>query len=304
MRILCLGDIHLRYHRPENRLDDYFETQFRKLEWVFDLAVKERCKVVIMPGDVFDSSTASYIVTGRFAHLLYRYRKEFKVLAVYGQHDLRFHSSQKENTPLFALAQTGLIRILSENPYTLFNVNFYGASWGEEVPEIKTEGMNVLATHRMVIKDEKLWPTQDEFETSYQLLRRYRFDLIVCGDNHTFFTDSYKGRWLVNCGSLCRMRVDQFDHEPSVVIYDTKMKDIAIYSVPIESSEKVLNLNVYREKGRDLDMEEFVKSLSSAEEVRLDFLSNLWAYVERSKVEEDVVEALKELLRSVEVEDG
>jgi len=297
MKILCFGDIHLRYRKPENRLDDYFETQFKKLRWAFDLAVKEKCKVVIMPGDVFDTATASYAVTSRFMFELYKYRKEFRVLAVYGQHDLRFHSTQRENTPLYAVASAGLIHILSSKPFTLFGCNFYGASWEEEIPKVETQSPNVLVTHRMVIKDEKLWSTQDEFETSYQLLRRTKFDLIVCGDNHTFFVDNYEGRWLVNCGSLCRMKVDQVGHKPAVVIYDTKTREAKIHYIPVEPAEKVLNLKVYEKKEKDLAIEAFVESLSSAEEVSLDFLSNLWAYVEKNKVEQGVVDALKEMLR-------
>ena len=301
MKILCLGDLHLRYRRPEYRIDDFFVTQFNKLQWVFDLAVREKCKVVIMPGDVFDSFSASYLVVSTFLFHLWRYSKQFKTLAVYGQHDMRYHSTRIDNTPLHTVESSGLLKVLDHNPYQLFDSVFYGASWGCEIPQVKTEGTNILVTHRMVIKSDKLWEGQSDFEYSRRLLRTTGYDLIVSGDNHNFFVDEYKGRFLINCGSLCRMKTDQAEHKPSVVVYDTKAKDIKVFEIPVEPAEKVFDLATSeKKKEKEKMIEVFVDSLSESKELGLDFMSNLWKFVRDNNVSEEVVKVIEEVLKSEE----
>ena len=51
--ILC-ADIHLMESTPICRLDDFVEqTQWRKLQWLKDLAIKHNCPV-LCSGDLFD----------------------------------------------------------------------------------------------------------------------------------------------------------------------------------------------------------------------------------------------------------
>ena len=42
MKFLITGDLHLRASNPENRIDNFFETQLSKVEQIFQIATKNR----------------------------------------------------------------------------------------------------------------------------------------------------------------------------------------------------------------------------------------------------------------------
>ena len=70
-------------------------------------------------------------------------------------------------------------------------------------------------------KEDTLWPGQVATDGLGQLEKQKEFDLILTGDNHQSFCITSNGRWLLNPGSMMRMRADQVDHNPIVGIYDT-----------------------------------------------------------------------------------
>jgi hypothetical protein len=137
---------------------------------------------------------------------------------------------------------------------------------------------NILVMHRMVIGNEKLWEAQEEYAWSRAVLRRNKFDLIVTGDNHHFFTDSIPGnRHLVNCGSLMRANIDQDDHEPAVVIYDTDTRTIKTVKLDVAPASEVFDLGVVEiERERNAELDAFIEQIGQTSGAPdLDFLGNL-----------------------------
>ena len=111
MKILILGDLHLRYKNPVSRKDNYHQTLFDKLKYCLEVGKQNNCEVAIFPGDVFDSPNVPYLITNNFISLLRQY--DYTYLAVFGQHDQRYHSNRTQNTPLYTVASSGLIAILT-----------------------------------------------------------------------------------------------------------------------------------------------------------------------------------------------
>lgn len=307
MRVLAFGDTHFRYQAPERRCDAYYAEQFRKFRWGLELGKKKGCDVVIQPGDFFDSAVIPY----RVVHDVMMMLKDqpLPVLTVFGQHDTRYHSgSTQENTPLGILKAAGVVNVLSSTEEFLFNgVGFLGINWFDKFPEKPSlEHPTVVVVHRMV-SNGPLWPGHTDFYTPDQLLRAFPswVRLIVCGDNHksfTFLPDD--GRRVVNCGSMMRMKTDQLEHRPMVVIYDVEQGSIDIHYIPIDPIDEVFDLErMDRDRSTSQELETFVEALPTmAMDGGMDFRTLLLGRARGlEKKEPAVAGVLRELLEGENV---
>lgn len=294
MNLLPTGDWHLTARKPINRSDDYVAAQRRKVSSIVKAALKHNA-VILQPGDFFDRPTEPYHVLAYYAFLL----AGVDVYTIYGQHDLRYHSVKKDNTPLNVFSTSRVVQLLWDEPTVLDDdVHLYGAGWESPMPEIKDEkAFNVLLIHEMII-DEKLWAEQAEFEWAKGFLKQHRFDLVVSGDNHKYFTQQGDGRLLVNAGSLMRSTTAQFEHEPAFVIYDTDTHKWDKHTLSIAPADKVFNVSsIVEDKERNEKLEAFIEGLSDGAEIEgLDFMENLHTYLLKNEVDEDVKEAVYHLV--------
>ena len=299
MKILLMSDIHLRTSPTRNRIDNFLETQFSKLEWCFELAKKENCDLFLQGGDLFDSPRASDDLKRRLQSLLRKYSINF--CCIFGQHDVRFRQDNLDNTPLGVVESSGLISILSDTPAVFDNVHIYGASWGQPIPQIQDKNaFNVLVIHKMVIQNEedKIWHGQQNYSTARVLLAKNNFNLILSADNHKTFTDEYNNKTLLNLGSMTRLTSAQMEHKPQTVIFDTSKNEYTIYDIPIKPAEEVFNLEQIeknRETGEINDkIREYVDLLGGNSEMReWNFVSNLDEFILVNGVRQEVQDIIK-----------
>lgn len=314
MKLLITGDWHLDTQKPENRTDDYFQTQYEKVKWIFSLASEKKCKAILQPGDLFNSHRANDFIKQYYIDLfLYnltcvdRFPK-INFLTIFGQHDLRFHSSNRENTPLQVLDAARSLMIL-ENKAIFCNDDpthlFYGASWGEEIPEIaeiNKEGyVHILLMHKLILEDTEGW--EKNFLSVDNVFRFCKHDIIVSGDNHLSFmaekfSKTKSTRLLFNCGSLMRNRIDQKEHKPVVYIVDTEDMSYEAHYIPIKPFAEVMDVKkAEQRKERNEELESFVDKLSGDVNIEgLDFLRNLEAYMVENKMPANVKEFIEEML--------
>ena len=284
MKIGALPDLHLRATAPTNRIDEYYKTQFGKLKYCLDYFVKKGVLVVCMPGDVFNNyGKDPYYLLKDFINLLRTYESDdyahdlpFRIFMVFGQHDLRFHDIFNYNTPAQILLSSGLVDLLGPIPIHDREVSFYGASWGMPVPKPKGK-FNVLVCHKMIIHKEKVWGGQEDYARARAFLRSSGFDLIISGDNHQqIVTRSGSGAMLFNCGSLCRMRIDQESLQPNFAIYDTETGEWENPTIPVKDFERVMDLSQKVEDPKEREnsaifLKAFVDNLSESIEGKLKF---------------------------------
>lgn len=301
MIIVCAGDIHAAHDRPTNRVDNYWATILRKLNFIFDVADKNHADVVIFPGDFTNTPALPYVAFTDLVTLL-RERGEGKViLTCTGQHDLRFRT--KPNTALVALENSvDHLSILNNSTGCVVgDVRFSGSGYGEEVPEPEEGIFNVLIIHRMII-EEKLWSAQETYEPANIFLRQHNYDLICSGDNHRgFIARSGIGgnRLLVNCGAMMRNSVALLNHQPVVVVYNTKTRMYEQVFIPIETADKVFRVEkVEAEKERNQNLEAFVSGLSDQKEVGLLFEDNLIAFSKENNIGSDVMNIIYDSFKS------
>lgn len=302
MKILCTGDWHISEKTPENRTDDFLAEGLRKVKYILDYAAKNKIHLILQPGDLTDSPFIPYTLFVQLSNLLFEYKESlFSLITIYGQHDLRYR--RKEKTPLFALNQMSDSNIfLLGNKGTSYEmgierVNIYGCSFGEQIPEIITsKQFNILLIHRMII-DEKLWAGQEEYITASKLLKTTDFDLIVSGDNHQTFTQEFRGKNLLNMGSLMRSNIKQLDHKPCFSVFDTITKKYEVIYVPITSSKICFKKEqIEKEKERNSQLERYILSLNEESDMGVDFIKNLFDYVSENKIDGEISKIFTENL--------
>lgn len=288
MKIMAFGDIHFRSTNPKNRTDNFFETQLGKVEFGLKLYKQKSVDVICFPGDLFHSAQKTpHLVVQKVIELFLRYNPF--ALSIAGQHDQAYHTPDLENTPIEVMHKAKIITLFQSfvdgrSPHIRIN----GASFGESIPMPKEEATNILVIHKMIVKNP-LWEGQTDYTYTQNLLAKYPYDLIISGDNHTFFTDEYKGRLLVNLGSLMRTNIDQKDHVPSIAIYNTDTKLLDIIEIPVKPFEEVMNLEeAVKEKEKEQRVNAFVEGLKESTEMSLDFVSNLKSFIETNKVNAQV----------------
>jgi len=166
---------------------------------------------------------------------------------------MRYHTSDIDNTPLGVLRKAVDFSVITTKiPFVMGDICMYGAGWNSPIPKPHTtDCFNALIVHKMITLD-KIWAQQENYEVPGTFLRNNNFDLIVSGDNHNSFhywvkdveTESGKleQRWLINCGSLMRSKIDQEDHKPCVWVYDTDTRSAEQIFLQIKPFNEVFDL--------------------------------------------------------------
>lgn len=283
MKLLLTGDWHYSDKTPTCRIDNYPLTLRHKIQYIIDMAID--VKAILQPGDLTDTPFLNY----------YSYRGLLSILTtdliytVYGQHDLRYRN--KGNTPLDALQDSLESFNIIGKPGLVIgnNVDLYGASFEEEIPEIQNpKAFNILLIHKMIVH-VALEEWEKQYDTAASFLSKSKFNLIVSGDNHQSFAVSEKNKNLVNCGSLMRSTIEQIDHQPCFYIFDTDKRTLKKFFVPIEPWQKVFDLEKkVKEEERNEDMESFVSGLTKHKDMGLHFEDNLYIYMKKNKITKDI----------------
>ena len=309
MKLLITGDWHICHNTPINRIDNLFKTQNRKLSFILDTAIEEGCKYILQPGDFYNTWKIPHHLERYVINKLKKY-SDVKILTIFGQHDLRYHSSDKKNTPLSVLEAAKVVTIIQNDTPICLNtmrtkeekaVYLYGVSWKEKIPTQLLNGINILSLHDLVTEEGKGW--EKKKTKVHSLFDQTDFDLMVTGDNHKSFAYSDGERHLINCGSLMRSHIDQEEHQPYVYVYDTEINKVQGFPVPVEPFVVVMNVEkAKKEKKENETLGAFVKGLKNDIVLTgLDFKNNLWKYMKANKIRKGISNILNEVMGGKEV---
>lgn len=297
-RLLLTGDWHYTDKKPDSRIDNYQEALHNKIAQIFKVAEKEKVEWILQAGDLTDTPFLSYATYIKLSSLL-AIHSNFPVVSVYGQHDLRYRN--KGNTPIDTLVHEGLLSIMYDQPSPMCpNVHIYGCSFGEQHPIIQDpNAFNILILHQLIVaSQERDWEKDQVLHSA--LLQNSKWNLLVTGDNHQSFivsTGGKKQRHLVNCGSLMRSTIDQVDHEPFFVIFDTDTRTYEKHFLKIKPWQEVFDLErKVKQEERNENLEIFSESLKEQKDMGLDYTANLIAYMQGNKVEKPVEDIVIECI--------
>ena len=304
MKLLITGEWHITKKQPRHRIDDYSTAVNYKVTHLCERAVEEKVDYIIQPGDMYDTHRAPFDL---IAWLIYLLRDtNIKIITVYGQHDLRYHSSDKINTPVGIIESTGLLMVANDEPIDLtqdagFPLLVYGSSWNEPIPKIADSDefcTKIWVTHRMVIK-KKLWEQQVDYELGNALLQRNDFDLIVTGDNHeSFWYNTKDGKILINCGALLRDNIGQEHHHPHYWIYDAYDRTATQHHIPVQDFDRIMAIEEAKEeKARNEELGVFIEGLKNDVELRgMNFNRNLDEYLGSSEEDPGTIRIINEIM--------
>jgi predicted phosphodiesterase len=252
MKIGIIGDTHFTNQSPDKRKDNYFETQLGKFEEALAIFDGYHCNIIIQVGDFFDTSTVANRVKSAVISLLGKYNR--CICCVAGQHDIIGHSmGTYANSPLAVLEAADVVTLLNKNEYIIEDNNYgegknkvvlYGASFGEDIPEVDdVNNFNILVIHDM-IGERELYPGQ-VLKNPVNFLRQHTgFDLVCSGDYHYRFIQQFDGRTILNPGCMVRKTVSEFDlkHEPAVIVFNTEKNECEVIKLTVRPVEDVFDL--------------------------------------------------------------
>lgn len=271
---ILTGDWHLREDVPICRTDNFWETQWKKVDYISDLQKEYNCPVW-HSGDLYNKWNPSlYLVAETIKHLPNQFYTAF------GNHDLPQHNLELANKcGINLLAEAGKLTILGET------------HWNKE-PTIGTWRMPNTDTlvsiwHVMTYTGKEPYPGCTDPKAN-ALLRKYpQFKLIHTGHNHKTFIAELDGRLLVNAGSIMRQSADQEDFEPCVFLYYAESNTVEAVYLPIEEGV-VSREHIEKLEQRDSRIEAFISRLNTDWEGGISFEENLDRLLKENKIKESI----------------
>lgn len=221
LKILFVGDWHLRGSSPRNRTDDYTEAAKIKLREVFKIAVDREADIILQSGDIFDRPEVSISVLLDFAEVLKE--SPLDIYCTVGNHDIYgYNVDSYYRTSLRLLEMlvpqlhviksaadypiciaTGRYDVyLTATPYSReMDINGYG--YGPDIAYPGKDAIGVHIAHGMLL-DHK--PPFDRYSDLYKV--DTKASIILTGHDHMgygIYHRSADGKLFVNPGSLLRM---------------------------------------------------------------------------------------------------
>ena len=283
------ADWHVRSSTPKCRTDNFLKAQECKVDFVVELAKKYDCPILIA-GDIGDKDQWSNELLEWFTQILI----DVNVIAIPGQHDLPDHSLKeikRSGTGVLTASETIDVRdstyVTIENDFNLISFPFSKPLRHFKINRESGDYPKVAMTHQMIVKNAPLWKGQKD-PKSRQILRRYpEYNLILSGDNHNAFRVKYKGRLLVNPGSLMRTNAAQVNHRPRVYLWYAKTNTVKPIYIPIKDG--VISREHIEEKDEQKErMGTYVERMKADYDLSISFEDNLERRIKLDKVRKKV----------------
>jgi DNA repair exonuclease SbcCD nuclease subunit len=269
---ILTSDWHLRETQPICRTDNFWQTQWRKVDFIADLQHQYNCPV-LHAGDLFDYWKPSpMLLSETIKHL----PKQF--YTVYGNHDLPQHNLDLAyKSGIYCLQQSNALSIMPE------------CSWGQSPKKFSSTLYDILVWHVATYQGKEPYPGCVD-PSAAKLLRKYpQYNLIVTGDNHKSFVEEFERRLLVNPGSIFRMDADQITHRPRVYLWYAETNTVIPVHLPIET-DVISREHIEIKEQRDQRIEAFVSQLNGEWSASLSFENNLQQFEKENDIRKSVMD--------------
>jgi len=283
---IITADWHLRDSTPVCRTDNFWETQWKKVDFISNLQKEYNCPV-IHAGDLFDYWKASpYLLREALQRLPDRF------YTIYGNHDLPEHNLKLHGkSGVDVLIEAGKVKLLP------------GVHWEQEAgnnPSIEIKGRKILVMHAMTYDLVKPWAGIDS-PPARKLLKQYpQFDLIIVGHNHQSFVVEDKDRVLVSPGAITRQVANKDENKPRVYLWNAETNILEDQYLPCDSGA-VSREHLEETKERDNRISAFVERLQGDWEIKTSFEENLRIFLDENK--DKIRNSVKNIImKSMEVE--
>lgn len=274
------ADWHFREDTPTCYKGDFQEEQWAATDFVSALQREHACPV-IHAGDLFHHWKPSpYLLSQAIKHL----PKDF--YTVYGQHDLPQHN-------LELVDKCGINTLKAAGVLTVLDGYHYGQT-PNKGGLLGANGIIICVWHHMTyIIPPFPGATGGQAEG---LLRKYpQYDVIVTGDNHQSFYDTYEGRLLVNPGSLTRQSAIQIDFRPRVFLWYAATNTVVPVYLPIKK-DVISREHIEVIEQRNARIDAFISKLGDDWQASMSFEDNLELFCDTNKIAKPVKEIIYKAL--------
>ena len=276
-KFIACADLHLRDSVPVSRIDDYWKAQEKKFDFLIVTANVRNCDIYCA-GDLFHKAKSSSYLEAWAISILKNLKNKFYVIP--GQHDLPSHNiGLIDHSSIAVLGQAGVIEICGtpfESPFVF-------------------QPQGIMMIHKMIHKDQPIHKDIKSTKAISLLKKNPDIKLIISGDNHQSFTEKYKDRQLINCGSMMRMAADQVNHIPK--FYVLNLPTMECTEIPYPIQKNVFDIShIKKEKERDNRIETFVNRINSNYEIDLSFEKNLENFISKNRIRKGVQNKIWEVV--------
>jgi len=299
MNIVFAADLHIRQSAPRKRIDDYLRAQWSKVSQILDLC-QEKSAPLIVAGDFFHSDAPRHWLVRNVLYILNFEYPEVRVYSIAGQHDLPGNNASNwEDSPLGVLSAARRVHGSETARAHFQKIGIDFVDYGEDFP--KNSSSSILVCHRLVTAEKTDMKGASLARSFIQKNRGY--ELIVVGDNHESFEKKIGKTTLISPGSLMRMRIDQRDHKPSVVCYNTKTKEYKRIFLKIAPSESVFvsKEEEEKEKQKKEKFAAYIDQIKKGRGGKISFERNLEAHITTNKIEKPIANKIWQAVEQAEL---
>ena len=324
MKILFIGDIHIRALTPRNRKDDYLKTLCAKLRECWKIANSHNVAAVLQPGDIFHSPEVSiqtlltavevfkecpvpfYTVPGN--HDLFGWnlksfdRTSLKLLELLCQNTDRekrneFNVVLESFNYASGCCYLDFLNQVCFKPYTS-DIDSSGTGYSGDFDDVSRTA--TLVAHGMLL-DHDL-PYEARYTNLFKL--ETNADIILSGHDHVGFgaIKRQDGKLFVNPGALMRLTASEAEMQRvvQVAVVDTDARTAEL--VPLTTAlpaDEVLDRSKLEEKEeRRYAMEEFAALIKTNQGTAMRNLDEIVEELgKQDSVEESIIAKAVDLLR-------
>lgn len=290
------SDQHMRGDHPICRTETdeaWLEFQSARLNEVVSLA-NERNAELILGGDLFDAPNVPSSVVAVVIDALLSMGKPCHIIAA--NHELPWHRFANIGTSSIGILKavagdnTGIIR-LYDSKEQLIEGRFQHSH--QEIP-------NISVVHTLSFPTEDDVPFNAKATTASELCKEYNTKWILVGDNHTPFHAWVGNQHVFSSGCLTAQTVKEKESRLGVWYIDTDKEEFEFIEV-FHDSSLITEEHLLRKRERTAEIESVLEAIKSGKtDVSLDYIKNLYYYVEHNKVSEGAIKIIDEIKEGVD----
>lgn len=274
------------------RLEDNMDQVIaKKLDFIKDYCIRKEIGTVIFAGDIFENCS---INRSTFMSAVKSFKKfkenNIESIIVFGNHDeYRYNKNMRELTPLYDLADLGLVYYLDEYEVLRDGVKFICFSYlnTQKLYEFLLNGNkeNEDSEHTRVAIGHAFYENEfmggTEANITKEMLDKSDIDILVLGHDHTDYEDLKVGdKYVLRCGSILRDNTTQNSLNRTPSFYHiSKNKQFERIEIPkCVSLKDVVKVENLEKKKEVISYKEIIEEISINEDIEdnvLDAINNL-----------------------------
>jgi len=288
-------DNHLRGNNSANRLGNYYQNSIAKLEEILSIAKLNKSPFVLCGGDLLDSPIISLTICDEIIDLIEK--NGIPIYTLVGNHPLIGHNWKLSEATTLAhiIRRTDFIKKL--DIFEDDNIIIKGFDYEHGIEE------NILNDGLILGKETKKWKIAivHAFITPKPFLPQVLhvcvddintdFDLVLMGHYHHPWSKIINEVKFINPGCIGRLKIDEADIEPSIVLLDTEKRETEIVKLKsAKPKEEVFDLKkIVEKKNFEDDINKFIASLDTTEFSELNLLGMVKEIGKQKKIDKEVI---------------